>query len=164
MPVNSKSGKATKVRSKHYVVADPCLPWKEKVVSPGLDEPIEKLKTTRVTKIQAYNNGHNISSIGVVLNDGRSCKAGEREFNESYDFDQSSKLKEIEIIYHGNDNCIGLMLFHHQDGSIKQLGPDCYKSSGRRDKFVLREDEQLIGVELDVDKYNDAVGITFITL
>ena len=84
--------------------------------------------------------------------------------NESYDFNQSSKLKEIEIIYQYDEKCIGLMLFHHQDGSIKQLGPDFHKSLGRRDKFVLREDEQLIGVELDVDKDNDAVGITFITL
>ena len=75
--VNPKSGKATKVKSKHYVVADPRLPWKEKVVSPGLDEPIEKLKTTRVTKIQVHNCvGCFILSIGVVLNDGRSCKAG----------------------------------------------------------------------------------------
>ena len=57
-----------------------------------------------------------------------------------------------------------LLLFHNQDGSIKQLGGDIYKSSGRRDKFVLREDEQLIGVELDVNRFNSASGITFITL
>ena len=87
------------MRSKHYVPANPALPWKEKVVSTGLDEPIEKLKTTRVTKIQVHNNSIVISSIGVVLNDGRSCIAGEDELNESYDFNQSSKLKEIEIIY-----------------------------------------------------------------
>ena len=142
----------------------PLLPWKKKVVSPGLDEPIEKLKTTRVTKIQVHNSGAVIRSIGVVLNDGRSCKAGKEEFNERYDFNQSSKLKEIEIIYSSYDDCIGLMLFHHQDGSIKQLGDDYHKRSGRRDKFVLREDEQLIGVELDVEKNNDAAGITFITL
>ena len=153
------------MRSKHYVVAKPDLPWKEKVVSPGLDEPIEKLKTTRVTKIQVHNNRYDILSIGVVLNDGRSCKAGHGgDSNENYDFNQSSKLKEIEIIYSTYENMIGLMLFHHQDGSIKQLGGDKYKSSGRRDKFVLREDEQLIGVELDCNKYNDAVGITFMTL
>ena len=152
------------MRSKDYVVANPETPLRVNVVSPGLDEPIEKLKITRVTKIQVHNGGELILSIGVVLNDGRSCKAGHRELNESYDFNQSSKLKEIEIIYSSNDDVIGLMLFHHQDGSIKQLGPDYHKSSGRRDKFVLREDEQLIGVELDVDKYDNAVGITFITL
>jgi hypothetical protein len=152
------------MRSKHYVVANPSLPWKEKVVSPGLDEPIEKLETTRVTKIQAHSNCYSIYSIGFVLNDGRSRRAGKEELNESYDFNQSSKLKEIEIIYGKNERHIGLMLFHHQDGSIKQLGPDYYKYSGRRDKFVLREDEQLVGVELNVNKYNDAVGITFMTL
>ncbi len=84
--------------------------------------------------------------------------------NENYDFNQSSKLKEIEIIYSDCEQWIGLLLFHNQDGSIKQLGGDIYKISGRRDKFVLKEDEQLIGVELDVDDTNDAVGITFITL
>jgi hypothetical protein len=56
VPVNPKSGKATIVRSKHYVPAEPNLPWEEKVVSPGIDEPIEKLKTTRVTKIQVHND------------------------------------------------------------------------------------------------------------
>ena len=51
-----------------------------------------KLKMLRELRITKVDWNLNLSSIGFTLNNGQSCKAGNKDFNLSHSFDPAMKI------------------------------------------------------------------------
>ena len=109
----------------------------------------QELRNLFFTQVQWYNNW----AIGFTLSDGKTCKAGNYGFTNSYFFNQTKKITRIECIIYNQEDYILQINFDHHGERLVQIGRNddwveiC--GGGRREVFEIAEDEQFIGCELD---------------
>ncbi len=121
----------------------------------------KELKNLNITKIEAFDNA--ICTLGMTLNDGSACKAGilHPNYNTCFNIDPTKPIAKIEMIMYSADNYIGqINFFDKNGGNLYKIGEDRY-ATGRRETFLIAENERLIGCEIDYGaKY--VSGITLI--
>ena len=88
----------------------------------------------------------------MTLSDGQTCRAGNKDFENSYEIPATSKITKIETIGFVNgsyiDSWIAQIILYDKNGILKKLGSDEY-ALGTKDTFMIADNEQLIGCELD---------------
>ena len=99
----------------------------------------------------------------MTLNDGSACKAGTScpNYNTSFNIDPTKPIAKIEMIMRQDEMILGQINFFDKNGdNLYKIGADCY-ATGRRETFLIGENERLIGCEIDYGaRY--VSGITFI--
>ena len=121
----------------------------------------EELKNLKITKIEAHVDS--IRTFGMTLSDGSACKAGILcpNYNTCFNIDPTKQIAKIEMIMHKNDMILGqINFFDKNGGNLYKMGNDCY-ATGRRETFLIGENERLIGCEIDYGA-SYVSGITFI--
>ncbi len=121
----------------------------------------EELKNLNITKIEAYMYG--IATFGMTLSDGSACKAGTAypNYNTCFIIDPTKPIAKIEMIMQIEETILGqINFFDKNGGNLCKIGVDG-NATGRRETFVIAENERLIGCEIDYGK-NYVSGITFI--
>jgi hypothetical protein len=153
------------VKSKQLLGEKPIDPHLGKIVFPEMEiltkKSFEELKNLKITKIEAHID--NIHTFGMTLSDGLACKAGTEypNYNNCFYIDPTKPIAKIEMIMHTNDNLLGQINFFDKNGDyLYKMGNDAY-ATGRRETFLIADNERLIGCEIDYGaKY--VSGITFI--
>ena len=121
----------------------------------------EELKNLNITKIEAYVN--TIVTLGMTLNDGSACKAGilHPNYNTCFNIDPTKPIAKIEMIMTKEETILGqINFFDKNGGNLYKIGHDSC-ATGRRETFLISEDERLIGCEIDKGA-RFVSGITFI--
>jgi hypothetical protein len=99
----------------------------------------------------------------MTLNDGSACKVGTDcpNYNRSFYIDPTKPIAKIEMIMTKDEGILGqINFFDKNGGNLYKIGHDCY-ATGRRETFLIGENERLIGCEIDYGaRY--VSGITFI--
>jgi hypothetical protein len=147
------------------IAEKPIDPHAGKIVFPDMailtKKTFKELKNLNITKIEAYVNC--INTLGMTLNDGSACKAGTAcpNYNTSFNIDPTKPIAKIEMIMRGEEHILGQINFFDKNGdNLYKIGADCY-ATGRRETFLIGENERLIGCEIDYGaRY--VSGITFI--
>ena len=108
----------------------------------------QELKNLIITQVHWDKN----CSLGLTLNDDKSCKAGTVVCNNSHTFDPTKKITRVEVIIEKFERSIVQINFFSGEERLVAVGLfDDYDKSwgGRRETFEMAADEQLIGCELD---------------
>jgi hypothetical protein len=98
----------------------------------------------------------------MTLNDGSACKAGTSypNYNTCFNIDPTKPIAKIEMIMRGEDILGQINFFDKNGGNLYKIGHDSH-ATGRRETFLIGENERLIGCEIDYGaRY--VSGITFI--
>ncbi len=99
----------------------------------------------------------------MTLNDGSACKAGTYcpNYNTCFNIDPTKPIAKIEMIMYSDEHILGqINFFDKNGGNLYKIGSDGH-ATGRRETFLIGENERLIGCEIDYGK-RFVSGITFI--
>ena len=153
------------VKSKQLIAEKPIDPHAGKIVFPDMailtKKTFEELKNLNITKIEAYVDC--IDTLGMTLSDGSACKAGtcNPNYNTSFNIDPTKPIANIEMIMRQDEGILGqINFFDKNGGNLYKIGDDSY-TTGRRETFLIAENERLIGCEIDYGA-RFVSGITFI--
>ncbi len=121
----------------------------------------EEIKNLQITKIEAHVA--NICTFGMTLSDGSACKAGTEypNYNLCFKIDPDKPIAKIEIIMRKDEIMLGqINFFDKNGGNLCKMVSDSVET-GRRETFLIAENERLIGCEIDYGA-RFVSGITFI--
>ena len=62
------------------------------------------------------------ATLGFVLNDGQSCKAGKEDFNESHTFNPTKKITKVEVIIRKYEDIIIRINFYSCEEILLKVG------------------------------------------
>ena len=107
------------------------------------DKSLEELLNLTITKVywRSFNGILGFECLGFSLNDGQSCRAGERDYTKSYTFKQAKKITRISTVIWNmsmTSSIIQINFYHHQERLLR-LG-DSDKNAlteGNRKKFLI---------------------------
>ena len=99
----------------------------------------------------------------MTLSDSSTCKAGASyQCNKNFDIKETTKICKIDVWILNDESCILEIIFYDDKNNIiKKLGSEYEQLRGRKETFLIAENERLIGCELEYDT-NNLWGITFL--
>ena len=84
-------------------------------------------------------------------------------FTDSYSLDPTMQEAKVEVTISYVEHAIIQINFYHNEERLVAVGRnDDHIEGRRREIFMIADDEQLIGCEYHVDKYNNIWGITWL--
>ena len=155
-------------KSKHIIPENSGLLITGTVMIPNIKQITvkseEEIKNLRINHVS-----WGFFSVGFNLNDGQKCLAGTL-FSNSHTFDPAKKITKVECIINRNEKNIIRINFYSYNQRIckvelesSNVRNNIKKNGGRREIFLIADDEQLIGCELDHTKFYFR-GVTWIKI